>query len=181
MESRPLKVWPVWCWPSCNGVTNGAHRCDCVKCSQGRSPRNETSNVCSCTVHRRLTVGRPRGTSSMVEHGLQQHDSSNPNAQSSEVAAFVDFENVRYSTINSVGREPDPLTWRDKALNYGLMAVARAYADFDQHPQQVRNRLDVAGFGPAGDADRSRHRPGPRPSARSPAPYHARSADRVHG
>lgn len=72
----------------------------------------------------------------------------NPNAspQSAEVAAFVDFENVRYSTINSMGREPDPLTWRDKALEYGLMAVARAYADFDQHPQQVRTRLDVAGF-----------------------------------
>jgi hypothetical protein len=26
------------------------------------------------------------------------------------------------------------------------MAVARAYADFDQHPLPVRNRLDVAGF-----------------------------------
>src|ERR687886_1107677 len=64
----------------------------------------------------------------------------------SEVAVFVDFENIRYSTINSFGREPDPLTWRDKALKYGLMAVARAYADFDQHPPAVRMRLDVAGF-----------------------------------
>ncbi|MCC6790788.1 MAG: NYN domain-containing protein [Thermomicrobiales bacterium] len=64
----------------------------------------------------------------------------------SEVAVFVDFENIRYSTINSFGREPDPITWRDKALKYGLMAVARAYADFDQHPLPVRNRLDVAGF-----------------------------------
>jgi uncharacterized LabA/DUF88 family protein len=64
----------------------------------------------------------------------------------SEVAVFVDFENIRYSTINSFGREPDPLTWRDKALKYGLMAVARAYADFEQHPPAVRNRLDVAGF-----------------------------------
>ncbi len=64
----------------------------------------------------------------------------------SEVAVFVDFENIRYSTINSFGREPDPLTWRDKALKYGLMAVARAYADFDQHPAAVRMRLDVAGF-----------------------------------
>lgn len=64
----------------------------------------------------------------------------------SEVAVFVDFENIRYSTINSFGREPDPVTWRDKALGYGLMAVARAYADFDQHPPQVRTRLDVAGF-----------------------------------
>ncbi len=63
-----------------------------------------------------------------------------------EVAAFVDFENIRYSSINSYGREPDPLAWRDKALKYGLMAVARAYADFDQHPPPVRTRLDVAGF-----------------------------------
>lgn len=63
-----------------------------------------------------------------------------------EVAVFIDFENIRYSTINSYGREPDPLTWRDKALTYGLMAVARAYADFDQHPPHVRTRLDVAGF-----------------------------------
>jgi uncharacterized LabA/DUF88 family protein len=63
-----------------------------------------------------------------------------------EVAVFVDFENIRYSTINSFGREPDPITWRDKTLKYGLMAVARAYADFDQHPLPVRNRLDVAGF-----------------------------------
>jgi uncharacterized LabA/DUF88 family protein len=63
-----------------------------------------------------------------------------------EVAVFVDFENIRYSTINSFGREPDPIAWRDKALRYGLMAVARAYADFEQHPLPVRNRLDVAGF-----------------------------------
>jgi uncharacterized LabA/DUF88 family protein len=67
-------------------------------------------------------------------------------ANESEVAVFVDFENIRYSTINSFGREPDPITWRDKALKYGLMAVARSYADFDQHPLPVRNRLDVAGF-----------------------------------
>lgn len=69
-----------------------------------------------------------------------------PQPSGSEVAVFVDFENIRYSTINSFGREPDPLTWRDKALKYGLMAIARAYADFEQHPPAVRNRLDVAGF-----------------------------------
>jgi uncharacterized LabA/DUF88 family protein len=63
-----------------------------------------------------------------------------------DVAVFVDFENIRYSTINSFGREPDPIIWRDKALKYGLMGVARAYADFEQHPPAVRNRLDVAGF-----------------------------------
>lgn len=67
-------------------------------------------------------------------------------ADAREVAVFVDFENIRYSTINSFGREPDPISWRDKALEYGLMSVARAYADFDQHPAQSRTRLDVAGF-----------------------------------
>ncbi len=82
----------------------------------------------------------------MSESGNGQVEGANATPQAAEVAAFVDFENVRYSTINSMGREPDPLTWRDKALEYGLMAVARAYADFDQHPQQVRTRLDVAGF-----------------------------------
>jgi uncharacterized LabA/DUF88 family protein len=66
--------------------------------------------------------------------------------ETEELAVFVDFENIRYSTINSFGREPDPLVWRDKALKYGLMSVARAYADFDQHPPQMRTRLDVAGF-----------------------------------
>jgi uncharacterized LabA/DUF88 family protein len=69
-----------------------------------------------------------------------------PSGEAKELAVFVDFENIRYSTINSFGREPDPLAWRDKALKYGLMSVARAYADFDQHPPQMRTRLDVAGF-----------------------------------
>ncbi|MGH2557959.1 MAG: NYN domain-containing protein [Thermomicrobiales bacterium] len=79
----------------------------------------------------------------MVDSGIP----AAPSGQTpGEVAVFVDFENIRYSTINSYGREPDPLMWRDKALNYGLMAVARAYADFDQHPAPVRTRLDVAGF-----------------------------------
>ncbi|CAA9578205.1 MAG: hypothetical protein AVDCRST_MAG87-3072 [uncultured Thermomicrobiales bacterium] len=71
---------------------------------------------------------------------------SNGETDSKEVAVFIDYENIRYSTINSFGREPNPLAWRDKALKYGLMSVARAYADFDQHPPQARTRLDVAGF-----------------------------------
>lgn len=66
--------------------------------------------------------------------------------ETDELAVFVDFENIRYSTINSFGREPNPLQWRDMALAHGLMGVARAYADFDQHPDSVRTRLDVAGF-----------------------------------
>ena len=78
--------------------------------------------------------------------GVDVGNGPQPAAGRGEVAAFVDFENIRYSSINSFGREPDPLAWRDKALKYGLMAVARAYADFDQHPPPVRMRLDVAGF-----------------------------------
>ena len=68
------------------------------------------------------------------------------NGNRAEVAVFVDFENIRYSTINTFGREPDPIAWRDKALEYGLMAVAKAFADFDQHPTHVRTRLEVAGI-----------------------------------
>src|SRR5918997_348457 len=63
-----------------------------------------------------------------------------------EVAAFVDLENIRYSMLNRWHQEPDPLAWRDKARKYGLIGLARAYADFDQHPPQLRQRLSVAGF-----------------------------------
>ena len=82
----------------------------------------------------------------MSGEGYGANRSQNGGADVREVAVFVDYENIRYSTINSFGREPDPLSWRDKALKYGLMSVARAYADFDQHPLQARTRLDVAGF-----------------------------------
>jgi uncharacterized LabA/DUF88 family protein len=86
-----------------------------------------------------------------MEGNMKMHEGSRgrpvtPAGGAKELAVFVDFENIRYSTINSFGREPDPLAWRDKALKYGLMSVARAYADFDQHPPQMRTRLDVAGF-----------------------------------
>lgn len=81
----------------------------------------------------------------MIQDGANGRQSAAV-SEAQELAVFVDFENIRYSTINSFGREPDPLVWRDKALNYGLMSVARAYADFDQHPPQMRTRLDVAGF-----------------------------------
>jgi uncharacterized LabA/DUF88 family protein len=82
----------------------------------------------------------------MVDANINGGGSAQAQGTGGEVAVFVDFENIRYSTINSFGREPDPLTWRDKTLRYGLMAIARAYADFEQHPPAVRNRLDVAGF-----------------------------------
>ncbi|MDP9366366.1 MAG: NYN domain-containing protein [Chloroflexota bacterium] len=92
-------------------------------------------------------VGEYGGSGGTIPGGGPESGQGAPGTPpNSEVAAFVDFENIRYSTINSFGREPDPIAWRDKALKYGLMAVARAYADFDQHPPNVRMRLDVAGF-----------------------------------
>lgn len=63
-----------------------------------------------------------------------------------EVAVFIDLENIRYSMLNRWHQEPDPLSWRDKARKYGLIGMARAYADFDQHPPQLRQRLSVAGI-----------------------------------
>lgn len=62
-----------------------------------------------------------------------------------EVALFVDWENVRYSMLNLHGQEPDPIKLRDKALKYGPLVVAKAYADFGEH-EGFRRRLDVAGI-----------------------------------
>src|SRR6266536_1375136 len=62
-----------------------------------------------------------------------------------EVALFVDWENIRYSMLNLHGQEPDPIKLRDKALKYGPLVVARAYADFSEH-DGFRRRLDVAGI-----------------------------------
>jgi uncharacterized LabA/DUF88 family protein len=62
-----------------------------------------------------------------------------------EVALFVDWENIRYSMLNLHGQEPDPIKLRDKALKYGPLVVAKAYADFSEH-DGFRRRLDVAGI-----------------------------------
>jgi uncharacterized LabA/DUF88 family protein len=62
-----------------------------------------------------------------------------------EVALFVDWENIRYSMLNLHGQEPDPIKLRDKALKYGPLVVAKAYADFSEH-DGFRSRLDVAGI-----------------------------------
>jgi uncharacterized LabA/DUF88 family protein len=62
-----------------------------------------------------------------------------------EVALFIDWENIRYSMLNLHGQEPDPIKMRDKALRYGPLVVAKAYADFTEH-EGFRRRLDVAGI-----------------------------------
>ena len=65
-----------------------------------------------------------------------------------EVALFIDFENVRYGLKNNYGREPDPQMLMAKARKYGPVSQAFAYADFTEHPDYFRRKLEVAGITP---------------------------------
>ena len=69
-------------------------------------------------------------------------------AESGEVALFIDFENVRYGLKNNYAREPDPQILMAKARKYGPVALAVAYADFTEHPDFFRRKLEVAGITP---------------------------------
>jgi uncharacterized LabA/DUF88 family protein len=69
-------------------------------------------------------------------------------AERGEVALFIDFENVRYGLKNNYGREPDPQILMAKARKYGPVAMAVAYADFTEHPDFFRRKLEVAGITP---------------------------------
>lgn len=62
-----------------------------------------------------------------------------------QVACFLDVENIRYS-LNQRGHELSPEQVAAKALKYGLLSVARAYADFTRHPDMIRRGLVAAGF-----------------------------------
>ncbi len=69
-------------------------------------------------------------------------------AESGEVALFIDFENIRYGLKNTFGLEPDPQKLMEKARKYGPVALATAYADFTEHPEFYRRKLEVAGISP---------------------------------
>ena len=69
-------------------------------------------------------------------------------AENGEVALFIDFENVRYGLKNNYAREPDPQMLMGKARKYGPVALAVAYADFTEHPEFYRRKLEVAGITP---------------------------------
>lgn len=69
-------------------------------------------------------------------------------AETGEVAMFIDFENVRYGLKNNYAREPDPQVLMAKARKYGPVALAVAYADFTEHPDFFRRKLEVAGITP---------------------------------
>lgn len=68
------------------------------------------------------------------------------NSLGGEVALFVDFENIRYSMTKLYGQEPDPQKLMTKALKYGRVSVANAYADFGRHPDALKRRFEVAGI-----------------------------------
>ena len=69
-------------------------------------------------------------------------------SESGEVALFIDFENIRYGLKNTFGLEPEPLKLMEKARKYGPVALANAYADFTEHPEFYRRKLEVAGISP---------------------------------
>ncbi len=75
--------------------------------------------------------------------------------ENGEVALFIDFENVRYGLKNNFGREPDPQMLMARARKYGPVALALAYADFTEHPDFFRRKLEVAGITPRDIARRS--------------------------
>jgi uncharacterized LabA/DUF88 family protein len=67
----------------------------------------------------------------------------------SEVALFVDLENITTSLWKTYAEEPDPLQWVQKALKYGPLSFARAYGDFSQSQlNRLEPRLRVAGIDP---------------------------------
>lgn len=76
-------------------------------------------------------------------------------SENGEVGLFIDFENVRYGLKNNFGREPDPQYLMAKARKYGPVSVAWAYADFTEHPDYFRRKLEVAGITPRDVARRS--------------------------
>ena len=58
-----------------------------------------------------------------------------------EVALFVDFENIREGIRTAYGVELNPSLLIDKARKYGLVNIARAYADFDRVPAELKRDI----------------------------------------
>ncbi|MFQ5593481.1 MAG: NYN domain-containing protein [Anaerolineae bacterium] len=65
-----------------------------------------------------------------------------------QVALFIDFNNIRYSHVNTYGCEPEPIELMGMAREYGRVVTATAYADFTEHPSAFLRTLEVAGILP---------------------------------
>ena len=66
--------------------------------------------------------------------------------QRREVALFVDLENIREGARQRFGAELPPAVLIEKARRYGLVNIARAYADFDRLPPETRREMEVCGI-----------------------------------
>ena len=66
--------------------------------------------------------------------------------QRREVALFVDLENIRDGVRQVYGAELSPVLLIEKARRYGLVNIARAYADFDQVPAEMQREMEVCGI-----------------------------------
>jgi predicted RNA-binding protein with RPS1 domain/uncharacterized LabA/DUF88 family protein len=63
-----------------------------------------------------------------------------------EVALFIDLENVREGIRQAYGVELAPSLLIEKARKYGLVNVARAYADCDAIPSEMLREMRVNGI-----------------------------------
>jgi predicted RNA-binding protein with RPS1 domain/uncharacterized LabA/DUF88 family protein len=63
-----------------------------------------------------------------------------------EVALFIDYENIRHGTLTAYGVEPRASLLIEAARKYGLVHIARAYADFEEFAPEVLRDLQVAGI-----------------------------------
>lgn len=72
--------------------------------------------------------------------------------QSPDVGLFVDFENIRYSVLNTFRREVSGAMLMEIGRKLGPVAVARAFADFASHPVRVLRDLQISGIQPVDTA-----------------------------
>ena len=68
--------------------------------------------------------------------------------ENTQIAVYLDLENIRYSMLNIYGQEPDFRQMMDKIRLHGRPSVMRAYADFSEHPPATDRDLRISGFDP---------------------------------
>lgn len=71
------------------------------------------------------------------------------NGSASDVALYIDWENIKYSLWNRDGRAPNAIALKEAAAGFGRVVVARAYANWqDAQHQADPNDLYSAGIEP---------------------------------
>ena len=71
------------------------------------------------------------------------------NGNGTDVALYIDWENIKYSLWNRDGRAPNALALKEATAQYGRVVVARAYANWQEAQHQADpNDLYSAGIEP---------------------------------